>query len=52
MKKKYLNPMIVVVRLRATNHILSGSGRAVDSLRNSEGFGFDSDGLDSGDDLR
>ncbi|MBR0049202.1 MAG: hypothetical protein IJP74_07795 [Prevotella sp.] len=53
-KTTYTKPKILVVRLQAANQMLtvSGSGRAVNSVSNSEGFSFDSNGVDDTDDLR
>ena len=51
-KTTYTKPKILVVRLQAANQMLTVSGRAVNSVSNSEGFSFDSNGVDDTDDLR
>jgi hypothetical protein len=53
MKKKYINPMIQLVRLHAERPMLTNSHYGpVNSVNNSEGFVMDNNGLDSDDDLR
>ena len=52
-KTAYTKPEINVVRLHAEKLMQTvSSGKAVNTVSNSEGFSFDSDGLDDSDDLR
>ena len=52
-KTKYTKPVIQVVRLQPANQMLTLSqGGPVQSVSNSEGFRFDNNGLEEGEELR
>ena len=52
-KTTYIKPAIQVVRIQVANQMLALSqGGPVQNISNSEGFSFESNGVDSEDDLR
>jgi hypothetical protein len=52
-KTTYTKPAIQVVRIQVANHLLGLSqGGPVQNISNDEGFSFESNGLNSEDDLR
>ena len=48
-KNEYMKPAMRVVALKQRPHLLAGSGGSVQSVSNSDGLSWDSDGVDGDD---